>query len=160
MSTRSNKGIRLLLVKPLDLKRVIHKSKREVDTLQEAIGNIEIQASINTFQPTSIDTIQPVSKKLFITVLFIKVLFIWYCSHLHCSSAMDQHCSSDVDRHSSSPVDRHCSSHVDRYCSFHVDRHCSLWYCSSWYVSSDDRHHLRGDREGRSAHSSAHNYGQ
>ena len=42
MSTRSSKGIGLLLVEPLNLERVIHKSKREVDTLQAAIGSVEI----------------------------------------------------------------------------------------------------------------------
>ncbi|KAF3585082.1 hypothetical protein F2Q69_00029357 [Brassica cretica] len=56
MSTISNKGIGLLLVEPLDLSRVIHKSKRSVDTLQAAIGSVEIQASIDTVQLTSIDT--------------------------------------------------------------------------------------------------------
>ncbi|KAF3512089.1 hypothetical protein F2Q69_00006059 [Brassica cretica] len=56
MSTRSNKGIGFLLVEPLDLERVIHKSKRVVDTLQAAIGSIEIQVSIDTAHPTSIDT--------------------------------------------------------------------------------------------------------
>ncbi|KAF2562725.1 hypothetical protein F2Q70_00017760 [Brassica cretica] len=56
MSTRSNKGIRLLLVEPLDLERVIHKSKRAVDTLQAAIGSVEIQMSIDTAHLTSIDT--------------------------------------------------------------------------------------------------------
>ncbi|KAF3540519.1 hypothetical protein F2Q69_00020067 [Brassica cretica] len=61
MSTRSNKGIRLLLVEPLDLERVIHKSKRAVDTLQAAIGIVEIQASIDTIHPASIDTIHPTS---------------------------------------------------------------------------------------------------
>uniref|UniRef100_A0A0D3D7V5 Uncharacterized protein n=1 Tax=Brassica oleracea var. oleracea TaxID=109376 RepID=A0A0D3D7V5_BRAOL len=57
MSTRSNKGIGLLLVEPLDLERVIHKSKRSVDTLQAAIDSVEIQASINTVYPTSINTV-------------------------------------------------------------------------------------------------------
>ncbi|KAF2620183.1 hypothetical protein F2Q68_00039548 [Brassica cretica] len=47
MSTRSNKAIGLLLVEPLDLERVIHTSKRAVDTLQAAIGSVEIQASID-----------------------------------------------------------------------------------------------------------------
>ncbi|KAF2576726.1 hypothetical protein F2Q70_00002776 [Brassica cretica] len=56
MSTRSNKEIWLLLVEPLDLERVIHKSKRAVDTLQAAIGSIEIQMSIDTVHLTSIDT--------------------------------------------------------------------------------------------------------
>ncbi|KAF2561541.1 hypothetical protein F2Q70_00015462 [Brassica cretica] len=51
MSTRSSKGIWLLLVEPLDLERVIHKSKRAVDTLQAAIGSVEIQATINTIIP-------------------------------------------------------------------------------------------------------------
>ena len=80
MSIRSNKGIRLLLVEPLDLERVIHKSKRAVDTLQAVIGSVEIQASIDTIhpasidtvhlmsidtvQPTSIDTIQPASENI------------------------------------------------------------------------------------------------
>ncbi|KAF3546871.1 hypothetical protein DY000_02007996 [Brassica cretica] len=57
MSTRNNKGIGFLLVEPLDLERVIHKSKRAVDTLQAAIGSIEIQTSIDTFHLTSIDTV-------------------------------------------------------------------------------------------------------
>ena len=56
-STRSNKGIGLLLVEPLDLERVIHKSKRAVDTLQAAIGSVEIQVSIDTVHPTSIDIV-------------------------------------------------------------------------------------------------------
>ncbi|KAF2592145.1 hypothetical protein F2Q70_00043373 [Brassica cretica] len=55
MSTRSNKGIGLLLVEPLDLERVIHKSKR-VDTLQAAIGSVQIQMSIDTAHLTLIDT--------------------------------------------------------------------------------------------------------
>ncbi|WZZ27168.1 hypothetical protein YC2023_010569 [Brassica napus] len=59
MSTKSIKGIWLLLVEPLDLERVINKSKRAVDTLQAAIGSVEIQASINTIHPASIDTIHP-----------------------------------------------------------------------------------------------------
>ncbi|KAF2595162.1 hypothetical protein F2Q70_00044036 [Brassica cretica] len=57
MITRSNKGIRLLVVEPLDLERVIHKSKRAVDTLQETIDSVKIQASIDTIHPPSIDTI-------------------------------------------------------------------------------------------------------
>ncbi|WZZ78640.1 hypothetical protein YC2023_099212 [Brassica napus] len=57
MSTRSNKGIWLLLVEPLDLERVIHKSKRAVDTLQAAIGSVEIQASIDSVHLMSIDTV-------------------------------------------------------------------------------------------------------
>ncbi|KAF2589338.1 hypothetical protein F2Q70_00038900 [Brassica cretica] len=61
MSTRSSKRIRLLLVEPLDLERVIHKSKRAVDTLQGAIGSVDIQASINTIHPPSIDTVHPPS---------------------------------------------------------------------------------------------------
>ena len=89
MSTRSNKEIGLLLVEPLDLERVIHKSKRAVDTLQAAIGSVEIQASIDTIHPTSIDTIRPTSIDtvhlasidivhpiLFIPVLFSSALFI------------------------------------------------------------------------------------
>ncbi|KAF2587546.1 hypothetical protein F2Q70_00036370 [Brassica cretica] len=56
MRTRSNKGVSLLLVEPLDLERVIHKSKRAVDTLQAAIGSVEIQMSIDTVHLTSIDT--------------------------------------------------------------------------------------------------------
>uniref|UniRef100_A0A0D3E8S3 Retrotransposon gag domain-containing protein n=1 Tax=Brassica oleracea var. oleracea TaxID=109376 RepID=A0A0D3E8S3_BRAOL len=68
MSTRSNKEIGLLLVEPLDLERVIHKSKRAVDTLQAAIGSVEIQASIDTIHPTSIDTIRPTSIDTFGTV--------------------------------------------------------------------------------------------
>ncbi|KAF3563241.1 hypothetical protein DY000_02016086 [Brassica cretica] len=70
MSTRRSKGIWLLLVEPLDLECVIHKSKRADDTLQAAIGSVDIQASIDTIHPasidtihlTSIDTIQPVSE--------------------------------------------------------------------------------------------------
>ena len=61
MSTNSNKRITLLLVEPLDLERVIHKSKRAVDTLQAAIGSVEIQASIDTIHPASIDTVHPMS---------------------------------------------------------------------------------------------------
>ncbi|KAF3563402.1 hypothetical protein DY000_02015890 [Brassica cretica] len=61
MSTRRNKRIRLLLVEPLDLERVIHKSKRAIDTLQAAIGSVEIQMSIDTVHPTSIDTVHPTS---------------------------------------------------------------------------------------------------
>ncbi|KAF2565706.1 hypothetical protein F2Q68_00025442 [Brassica cretica] len=61
MSTRSNKGVWILLVEPLDLERVIHKSKRAVDTLQAAIGSVEIQASIDTIHPASIDAVQPTS---------------------------------------------------------------------------------------------------
>ncbi|KAF3577176.1 hypothetical protein DY000_02032835 [Brassica cretica] len=57
MSIKSNKEIWLLLVEPLDLERVIHKSKRVVDTLQTAIGSVEIQASIETVHPASIDTV-------------------------------------------------------------------------------------------------------
>ncbi|KAF2566043.1 hypothetical protein F2Q68_00026719 [Brassica cretica] len=61
-----------LLVESLDLEHVIHKSKRAVDTLQAAIGSVEIQesidtiyhASIDTVHPTSIDTIQPVSENI------------------------------------------------------------------------------------------------
>ena len=37
ISTRSNERIKLLLVKPLSLERMIHKSKRAVDTLQAAL---------------------------------------------------------------------------------------------------------------------------
>ncbi|KAF2575287.1 hypothetical protein F2Q70_00003726 [Brassica cretica] len=47
----------MALTEPLDLERVIHKSKRAVDTLQAAIGSIEIQASIDTIHPASIDTV-------------------------------------------------------------------------------------------------------
>ncbi|KAF3572517.1 hypothetical protein F2Q69_00058572 [Brassica cretica] len=61
MSTRSNKGIWLLLVEPLDLERVIHKSKRPVDTFQAAIGSVEIQMSIDSAHPASIDTVHPTS---------------------------------------------------------------------------------------------------
>ncbi|KAF3522806.1 hypothetical protein F2Q69_00047986 [Brassica cretica] len=61
ISTRSNKGIWLLLVEPLDLERVIYKSKRAVDTLQAAIDSVEIQASIDTIHPASIDTVHPMS---------------------------------------------------------------------------------------------------
>ncbi|KAF3578576.1 hypothetical protein DY000_02032361 [Brassica cretica] len=51
----------LLLVEPLNLERVIHKSKRAVDTLQAAIGSVEIKASIDTVHPPSIDTVHPTS---------------------------------------------------------------------------------------------------
>ncbi|KAF2535228.1 hypothetical protein F2Q70_00004324 [Brassica cretica] len=61
MSTRSSKGIGLLLVEPLDSECVIHKSKRAADTFQAAIGSVEIQASINTIHPASIDTVHPAS---------------------------------------------------------------------------------------------------
>ncbi|KAF3519789.1 hypothetical protein DY000_02061607 [Brassica cretica] len=61
MITRSNKGIRLLVVEPLDLERVIHKSKRAVDTLQATIDSVKIQASIDTIHPSSIDTIHLMS---------------------------------------------------------------------------------------------------
>nr|VDD26128.1 unnamed protein product [Brassica oleracea] len=61
MSTRSNKGIWLLLVEPLDLERVIHKSKRPVDTFQAAIGSVEIQMPIDSAYPASIDTVHPTS---------------------------------------------------------------------------------------------------
>ncbi|KAF2553914.1 hypothetical protein F2Q68_00033767 [Brassica cretica] len=61
MSTRSNKEIWLLLVEPLDLEHVIHKSRRAVDTLQAAIGSVEIQALIDTIHPASIDTVHPMS---------------------------------------------------------------------------------------------------
>ena len=47
----------MALTEPMDLERVIHKSKRAVDTLQAVIGNIEIQASIDTIHPASIDTV-------------------------------------------------------------------------------------------------------
>ena len=58
MSTRSNKGIGLLLVEPLDLERVIHKSKRAVDTLQAAIGSVDIQVSNDNVYPVSNDTVE------------------------------------------------------------------------------------------------------
>ena len=61
MSTRSNKGIWLLLVEPHDLEGVIHKSKRAVDTLQAAIDSVEIQALIDTIHLTSFDTVHPMS---------------------------------------------------------------------------------------------------
>ncbi|KAF3567841.1 hypothetical protein DY000_02016282 [Brassica cretica] len=61
MSTRSSKGIGLLLVEPLDSECVIHKSKRAADTFQAAIGSVEIQASIDTIHPASIDTVHPAS---------------------------------------------------------------------------------------------------
>ena len=61
MSTRSNKGIGLLLVEPLDLERVIHKSKRAVDILQAAIDSVKIQALIDTIHPASIKTVHPTS---------------------------------------------------------------------------------------------------
>ncbi|KAF3500558.1 hypothetical protein F2Q69_00043055 [Brassica cretica] len=51
MSTRRSKGIGLLLVEPLDLECVIHKSKRADDTIQAAIGSVDIQASIDTIHP-------------------------------------------------------------------------------------------------------------
>ena len=61
MSTRINKGIRLLLVEQLDLKRMIHKSKRLVDTLQAAINSVEIRMSNGTIHLPSIDTVHPTS---------------------------------------------------------------------------------------------------
>ncbi|KAF3535990.1 hypothetical protein F2Q69_00020071 [Brassica cretica] len=59
MSIRSSKGIWLLLVEPLDLERVIHKSKRAVDTLQAAIGSGTVH--LDTVYPPSIDTVHPPS---------------------------------------------------------------------------------------------------
>ncbi|KAF3533031.1 hypothetical protein DY000_02040917 [Brassica cretica] len=52
---------RTAVLEPHDLERVIHKSKRVVDTLQAAIGSVEIQASIDTIHPASIDTVHPMS---------------------------------------------------------------------------------------------------
>ena len=78
MSTRRNKGIGLLLVEPLDLERMIHKSNRAVDTLQAVIDSVEIQA------------------------------FDRHCSpdvDRHCSPDVDWHCSPDVDQNCSSTVD-------------------------------------------------------
>uniref|UniRef100_A0A0D3BGK9 Uncharacterized protein n=1 Tax=Brassica oleracea var. oleracea TaxID=109376 RepID=A0A0D3BGK9_BRAOL len=89
MSTRSNKGIGLLLVELLDLERVIHKSKRGVDTLQAAIGSVEIQASIDTIHPTSIDTVHPTSidlSNLCQVTLFTMDYSLQYCSSRYCSS--------------------------------------------------------------------------
>ncbi|KAF2532316.1 hypothetical protein F2Q70_00029852 [Brassica cretica] len=86
MSTRSNKGIGLLLVGPLDLELVIHKSKRAVDTLQAAIGSIEIQVFVDTVHPTSIDTVHLTS-----------IDTVHPTFDQHCSSAIDRHYSSDVD---------------------------------------------------------------
>ncbi|KAF3564639.1 hypothetical protein DY000_02015901 [Brassica cretica] len=40
---------------------MIHKSKRVVDTLQTAIGSVEIQASVDTIHPAPIITIHPTS---------------------------------------------------------------------------------------------------
>uniref|UniRef100_A0A0D3CFN3 Retrotransposon gag domain-containing protein n=1 Tax=Brassica oleracea var. oleracea TaxID=109376 RepID=A0A0D3CFN3_BRAOL len=73
MSTRSSKEIGLLLVEPLDLERVIHKSKRAVDTLQAAIGSVEIQASI--------DAIQLVSENIVHHGTVHQALFIWGTVH-------------------------------------------------------------------------------
>ncbi|KAF2606752.1 hypothetical protein F2Q68_00044152 [Brassica cretica] len=61
ISTRSNEGIRLLLVEPLDLERVIHKSMRAVDTLQAAIDSVEIQVSSDSVHPMLNDSVHPVS---------------------------------------------------------------------------------------------------
>ena len=68
---RRNEGIWLLLAEPLDLERVIHKSKRAVDTLQAAINSVGIRLSNGTVHlgtihhitvhPTSNDTVQPPS---------------------------------------------------------------------------------------------------
>ncbi|KAF3595197.1 hypothetical protein DY000_02022062 [Brassica cretica] len=88
MSTRSNKGIGLLLVGPLDLELVIHKSKRAVDTLQAAIGSIEIQVLVDIVHPTSIDTVHPTS---------IDTVHPTSIDTVH--PTFDQHCSSAIDRH-------------------------------------------------------------
>ena len=61
ISTRSNEGIRLLLVEPLDLERVIHKSMKAVDTLQAAIDSVEIQVSSDSVHPMLNDTVHPAS---------------------------------------------------------------------------------------------------
>ena len=37
------------------------KSKRIVDTIQAAIGSVEIQSSIDTIHPSSIDNVHPMS---------------------------------------------------------------------------------------------------
>ena len=67
MNTRNNEGIKILLVEPLGLERVIHKYKRAVDIFQAANNNIEIQVSNDTVQPKSNDRVHPVSKD---TMLF------------------------------------------------------------------------------------------
>ncbi|KAF3571441.1 hypothetical protein F2Q69_00059589 [Brassica cretica] len=59
MSTKSNEGIWFLLVEPLDLECVIHKSKTAVDTLQAAIGSVEIQVLNDTVHQVSNDTAHP-----------------------------------------------------------------------------------------------------
>ena len=83
MSTRSNKGIRLLLVEPLDLERVIHKSKRAVDTLQAAIETVHStsidtahEPSIDTVHPPSTDTIHPPSDTTCLETEKIEVLIL------------------------------------------------------------------------------------
>ena len=73
MSTKINKGIWLLLVEQLDLKCVIHQTKRVVDTLQAAINIVEIRPSIDIVPPTLID---PVHLGLFTQTLFTSTLFI------------------------------------------------------------------------------------
>ncbi|KAF2620884.1 hypothetical protein F2Q68_00039927 [Brassica cretica] len=59
MSTKSNEGIWFLLVEPLDLECVIHKSKTAVDTLQAAIGSVEIQVLNDTVHQVSNDIAHP-----------------------------------------------------------------------------------------------------
>ncbi|CAN7076430.1 unnamed protein product, partial [Brassica oleracea var. botrytis] len=91
MSTRSNKEIGLLLVGPVDSERVIHKSKGVVDTLQAAIGSVEIQASIDTIHPASIDTVHLMSIDTINTVHLPSIDTVHPASSRHCSS---EHCSS------------------------------------------------------------------
>ncbi|KAJ4901839.1 Uncharacterized protein Rs2_15790 [Raphanus sativus] len=158
MSTRSNKGIGFLLVEPLDLECVIHKSKRAVDTLQAAINSVEIrlsidadhQVSIDTLQAEAInsvnqasnDTIQHVSKNnvhagtvhgaLFIRVLFTRSLFI---PGLFTSTLFTRYRTTPLIWHRSKHYSlRHClpKHYSPGHCLSQIDRHCS---------SRIDRHH-------------------
>ncbi|KAF3486157.1 hypothetical protein F2Q69_00052509 [Brassica cretica] len=128
MSTRSNKGIGLLLVEPLDLERVIHKSKGVVDTLQAAIGSAEIQALINTFHPASIDIVHPMSID---TVQPTSIDTIQLVSDNTVHNGIIH--SSIVNR------DRHCSS---RHPS---SRHCSSEHCSFGTVHPDTVHPVKNN---------------
>uniref|UniRef100_M4F780 Uncharacterized protein n=1 Tax=Brassica campestris TaxID=3711 RepID=M4F780_BRACM len=94
MSTRSIKGIWLLLVESLDFERVIRKSKRAVDTLQATIDSVEIQASIDTIHPASIDTIHPTSIRT-VHLALTDTVHPGYCSSRHCSSGDDLEESGD-----------------------------------------------------------------
>ncbi|KAF2532225.1 hypothetical protein F2Q70_00029402 [Brassica cretica] len=145
MSTRSNKGIWLLLVEPLDWERVFHKSKRVVDTLQAVIGSVEIQASIDTIHPASctpdvdrycstyFDRHYPTCVRQHYSQWYYS---LQYCSSRKCSSS---YCSS---RHYSSRVGRYCSSPADRHCSSHADRHCSSPPIDTVHLPPIDTVHL------------------